>query len=108
ALLHIDSSGGPDDRNSTGSKQSKGPPPPLNYICHSCDRPGHWIGDCPTRGQRQNKRQRTDDKPPPGYRCHQCKQSGHWRADCTVVNNDVTSSAAAAQESCWFCLSNPD
>ncbi|KAJ1904402.1 hypothetical protein LPJ81_002513, partial [Coemansia sp. IMI 209127] len=108
ALLHIDSSGGLDDRNAAGGKQNKGPPPPLNYICHSCDQPGHWIGDCPTRDQRQNKRQRTDDKPPPGYKCHQCKQSGHWRADCTAVGDGATSSAAAAQENCWFCLSNPD
>ncbi|KAJ1663204.1 hypothetical protein IW140_004925 [Coemansia sp. RSA 1813] len=109
ALLHIDISGGSDDRNAVGSKQSKRPPPPLSYICHGCSQPGHWIGDCPTRDQQQNKRQRTDDKPPPGYKCHQCKQSGHWRADCTSADNGGgTAAVADAQASCWFCLANPD
>ncbi|KAJ2553848.1 hypothetical protein EV175_002792 [Coemansia sp. RSA 1933] len=105
ALSHIDASG---DRSTFDGKQSKRPPPPLNYVCHSCNQPGHWIGDCPTRDQQQIKRQRTDDKqPPPGYRCHQCKQPGHWRADCTS-GGGALSAAADAQASCWFCLSNPD
>ncbi|KAJ2661143.1 hypothetical protein IWW48_002554 [Coemansia sp. RSA 1200] len=108
ALLHVDTPNGADDRNAAGSKQSRRPPPPLNYLCRSCNQPGHWINDCPTRDQQQNKRQRTNDKPPPGYICRQCKQPGHWRSDCRAAGDGGAASAADTQASCWFCLANPD
>ncbi|KAJ2742999.1 hypothetical protein GGI20_004076 [Coemansia sp. BCRC 34301] len=81
-------------------------PPPLNYVCRCCSQPGHWIQDCPTKGQ--SKKPRVDGAPPVGYVCHLCQKSGHWRADCPSAVSSSSFSAADVHSKCWFCLANPD
>ncbi|KAJ2588376.1 hypothetical protein H4R99_007816 [Coemansia sp. RSA 1722] len=94
------------DASANGSR-GKRPPPPLDYVCRSCNQPGHWISDCPTR--EQVKRQRTDASPPDGYICHKCKQPGHWRPDCPAgAADDGAAATADMLAKCWFCLANPD
>ncbi|KAJ2808714.1 hypothetical protein H4R20_000690 [Coemansia guatemalensis] len=106
-LSAIDSSGGGNEASlSNRGGQGKRPPPPLNYICHGCNQPGHWISDCPVKGQ--NKRQRSDSSPPSGYVCHKCKKQGHWRSDCPADSSTSSGHASDALSKCWFCLANPD
>ncbi|KAJ2354814.1 hypothetical protein IWW50_003702 [Coemansia erecta] len=83
-------------------------PPPLDYICRSCNLPGHWIQDCPIN--KQQKRQRVDGVPPAGYICHRCKKPGHWKPDCPAAAAEDGGRAPAedALAKCWFCLANPD
>ncbi|KAJ1820605.1 hypothetical protein LPJ60_003107 [Coemansia sp. RSA 2675] len=102
ALAGMDSANGSDARDADRGRRA---PPPLSYVCRCCSQPGHWIQDCPTKGQ--NKRPRVDGAPPAGYICHGCQKSGHWRADCPSSAPDSTS-AADMHAKCWFCLANPD
>ncbi|KAJ1731380.1 hypothetical protein LPJ61_002567 [Coemansia biformis] len=113
-LAGVDGNG--DDSDDDGRHPSAGgqgrrraAPPPLSYVCHSCNQPGHWISDCPTKDQQ--KRRRTDNAapPPPDYVCRGCSKPGHWRSDCP----DDGDGGARAQPTdalakCWFCLANPD
>ncbi|KAJ2671068.1 hypothetical protein IWW42_003620 [Coemansia sp. RSA 1085] len=94
--------GGNGDKPARDS-QEKRAPPPLDYICRSCNLPGHWVQDCPVN--RQQKRLRADNVPPAGYVCHRCQQPGHWKADCPKA---ADSQAEDALSKCWFCLANPD
>ena len=45
--------------------------PRRGYICKKCNKPGHFVQDCPLNSQ-----------PPEGYVCHVCKRPGHWKKDC--------------------------
>ncbi|KAJ2159257.1 hypothetical protein GGF46_003141 [Coemansia sp. RSA 552] len=111
-LLAIDSNGADNTEISGSGRGQQGKrhaPPPLDYICHGCNHPGHWAPDCPTRDHQ--KRRRGDDAPPPGYVCHGCKQPGHWREECPAASGSGGSrgeAAADALSKCWFCLANPD
>ncbi|KAJ2004669.1 Retinoblastoma-binding protein [Coemansia thaxteri] len=42
--------GGPRPRPAMMRPEHQGPPPP-NYICHRCGKPGHWIYSCPSLSQ---------------------------------------------------------
>jgi len=46
-----------------------------------CNRPGHWIKDCPLRA-----REKAVERPPPpeGYVCVKCQQAGHWVELCQL------------------------
>ncbi|KAJ2081380.1 hypothetical protein H4R24_002366 [Coemansia sp. RSA 988] len=105
-LSAIDSPGGGDAGLSNRSGQGKRPPPPLNYTCHGCNQPGHWVSDCPVKTQ--HKRQRSDSSPPSGYVCHKCKKQGHWRSDCPADGSTRPGHSTDALSKCWFCLANPD
>ncbi|KAJ2310578.1 hypothetical protein H4R23_004485 [Coemansia sp. Cherry 401B] len=106
-LSGIDGSNDADASESTKGGQGKRQPPPLDYVCHSCNLPGHWAQDCPINRQ---KRQRTENAPPAGYVCHRCNQSGHWKSDCPTMpaGDGRHASAEDALSKCWFCLANPD
>ncbi|KAJ2492990.1 hypothetical protein IWW37_000994 [Coemansia sp. RSA 2050] len=102
ALSGMDSANGSDAKDADRGRRA---PPPLSYVCRCCSQPGHWIQDCPAKGQ--NKRPRVDGAPPAGYICHGCQKPGHWRAECPSSAPDSTS-AADMHAKCWFCLANPD
>ncbi|KAJ2824413.1 hypothetical protein FBU31_004001 [Coemansia sp. 'formosensis'] len=105
ALSSIDSANGSDNKDVKDLERGRRAPPPLSYVCRCCSQPGHWIQDCPIKGQ--NKKPRVDGAPPAGYICHGCQKSGHWRADCPSAAPDSTSQADMHAK-CWFCLANPD
>ena len=60
--------------------------PPADYVCHRCNQTGHFIGDCPTRGQPRFTP--TGAVPPPNYLCHRCNQPGHFIGDCPTRLED--------------------
>ncbi|KAJ1842166.1 hypothetical protein LPJ73_005886, partial [Coemansia sp. RSA 2703] len=102
----IFNAGGRGNNDRANSAHSRRPPPPLDYVCRSCNQPGHWISDCPTR--EQSKRQRTDRPPPEDYVCYKCKQPGHWKSDYPAGAIDDGTATAEMLSKCWFCLANPD
>ncbi|KAJ2715524.1 hypothetical protein H4R19_001159 [Coemansia spiralis] len=111
-LAGVDRSG-EDDSDGDGRRPQGGgngrrraaAPPPLSYVCHSCNQPGHWVSDCPTK--EQPKRRRTGDgPPPPDYVCRGCSKPGHWRSECP--DSGARGQPGDSLSKCWFCLANPD
>ncbi|RYP71528.1 hypothetical protein DL769_004682 [Monosporascus sp. CRB-8-3] len=61
-------------------------PPPANYVCKRCDKPGHWIQLCPT-----NLDPRWDKPPAPDYRCEICLEVGkHFATLCPLNKKKVS------------------
>ncbi|KAJ2764049.1 hypothetical protein IWQ57_005326 [Coemansia nantahalensis] len=105
-----DNDGDSDGQRHPGGRQDRrrAAPPPLNYVCSSCNQPGHWVSDCPTKDQ-QKRRRMGEANPPSGYVCRGCSKPGHWRSDCPDGGGGAARGQAAdALSKCWFCLANPD
>ena len=51
--------------------------PPGDYVCKLCGIPGHWLDNCPRKGEPK--------PPPPGYSCRLCNRPGHWIRDCPTI-----------------------
>ncbi|KAG0149016.1 hypothetical protein CROQUDRAFT_59804 [Cronartium quercuum f. sp. fusiforme G11] len=75
--------------------------PPQNYVCKICEKPGHWIQDCP-----DNSRKTQD-----GYVCRICNVPGHRIQQCPMGAEQKLNHHRRTKEigpdTCWFCLSNP-
>ncbi|TPX66204.1 hypothetical protein SpCBS45565_g04650 [Spizellomyces sp. 'palustris'] len=88
-------------------RQANGRPPPRKYICHRCQKPGHWLEDCPINPKELTR------TPPEKYVCRLCNVPGHYINDCPHADRNLRGPKAtdtilnrdAGQ--CWFCLSNP-
>lgn len=67
-------------RGKTEEKKDRGPPPD-SYVCKICHIPGHWIQECPDRGDK-DKESNDPSKPREGYVCKICQSSEHHIRDC--------------------------
>lgn len=73
--------------------------PPDNYVCKICNKPGHFISQCPQKDIAKKV-------PRSGYLCKICKIPGHFIQDCPDKNRNER--AVDSTKSCWFCLANPN
>ncbi|KJE04557.1 nuclear protein [Cryptococcus gattii NT-10] len=126
-----------DDVNGHSQKKGRldGAPPPADYMCKICSQPGHWIQDCPMKGDKSkppsgykckicqspdhfvrecpNKEDKPRGPKPPhqGYVCRACGADGqHYIRDCPLVLEREEAKAKKKElgpAECWFCLSNP-
>ncbi|KAI9136169.1 CwfJ C-terminus 1-domain-containing protein-like protein [Paraphysoderma sedebokerense] len=81
-----------DDQNDDERKKR----PRSDYVCKICNISGHFIQDCPQKGQTTSQR-----GPPDDYVCKSCNEKGHWIRECP--KNEKSGEPLT----CWFCLSNP-
>lgn len=52
---------------------------PEDYICKICQKPGHFIRNCP-------QKKKSQETPPEGYTCKICNVNGHWIQNCPEKN----------------------
>lgn len=91
------------------------PTPHEGYVCKTCNQPGHFVRDCPTRDAVGDTGGR---KPREGYICRACGSDQHYIEDCLVPNERSrhverhgrhrVPPKEIAPDECWFCLSNPN
>ena len=57
-------------------------PPPDGYVCRKCNKPGHWIQECPLPTTHDYSQ-----PPPASYVCRRCGVGGHWIQQCPTNGN---------------------
>ncbi|EGG00284.1 uncharacterized protein MELLADRAFT_118092 [Melampsora larici-populina 98AG31] len=90
------------------TKRAKTSLPPQNYVCKICEKPGHWIQECPSKLDPSKNLQ-------DGYVCRICNVPGHRIQQCPMKETRVHQSSnqrfnepkEIGPSTCWFCLSNP-